>query len=91
MPFEVPPFLWAEVEWCDRRAGCSACCPEAAHSAIPDKLGFQHETTLRRRSEDTEGTMHDSMVWSLFRDEYAKSPAREKPVAAYDCLGASLL
>jgi RimJ/RimL family protein N-acetyltransferase len=64
------------------------CAPgNAASAAIPAKLGFQHEATLKGRAPDTEGGVHDLMIWTLFRQDYAGSPASELPIKAYNCLG----
>ena len=38
-----------------------------ASAAIPRKLGFTHEATLRRRGTDFPGEFRDQMVFSLFR------------------------
>lgn len=68
------------------------CAPDnQASAAIPERLGFTHETTLRRRAPDTEGEVHDLMIWTLFREQYPESPAHEVPVSAFDCLGQRLL
>jgi RimJ/RimL family protein N-acetyltransferase len=68
------------------------CAPgNTASAAIPQKLGFTHEATLRQRAPDTEGTVHDLMIWTLFRDAYPSSPAAVLPVTAFDSLGRRLL
>ena len=68
------------------------CAPgNTASAAIPEKLGFTHEATLRRRAPDTEGVVHDLMIWTLFRDAYPSSPAAAVPVTAFDSLGRRLL
>lgn len=68
------------------------CDPENQPSAaVPAKLGFAHEATLRRRATDSEGRVRDSMVWTLFAADYARSPAAAVPVRAYDCLGERIL
>lgn len=68
------------------------CSPQnAASRAIPVKLGFDHEASLRRRFLDAEGGRHDSMVWTMFADDYAGSPVSGRQVAAYDALGDRIL
>lgn len=68
------------------------CAPEnTASAAIPRRLGFTHEATLERRFEDNGGQMRSSMIWTLFRDAYAGSPASTTRIAAFDCLGERLL
>lgn len=68
------------------------CRPDnRASAAIPAKLGFTHEATRRELSRDTDGTAHDSMIWTLLGREYALSPAARATLAAYDVLGERLL
>ncbi len=68
------------------------CAPEnTASSAIPRRLGFTHEATLANRFTDTNGTLRSTMIWTLFRDGYPASPARDVQITAYDCLGERLL
>jgi RimJ/RimL family protein N-acetyltransferase len=57
-----------------------------ASAAIPAKLGFRHEATLKDRVPDTAGDKHDLMIWTLFAADYPGSPARKEPVCAYNCL-----
>lgn len=68
------------------------CDPRNVRSAaVPERLGFEHEATLRRRIADADGTLHDAMIWSLFAEDYEDSPAAEVPIQAYDELGERLL
>jgi RimJ/RimL family protein N-acetyltransferase len=55
-------------------------------AAVPRKLGYVHDATLRRRSI-TVGAPADSMVWTLFADEYPHSPAARVEIEAFDLLG----
>ncbi len=60
------------------------CAVENARSAaVPRKLGFQHEATLKNRCF-ANGRKCDQMVWSLFAAEYPVSPAAQLEIAAYD-------
>jgi RimJ/RimL family protein N-acetyltransferase len=43
-------------------------------AAIPKKLRYVYEATLRNRSENIEGELIDLMIWSIIREEYLKSP-----------------
>ena len=64
------------------------CAPDnGASAAIPAKLGFQHEATLKNRAPDTEGDIHDLMIWSLFAQDYPSTPAADLRIRAYNCLG----
>ena len=68
------------------------CAPgNRASAAIPAKLGFEHEATLKRRSQDTEGNIHDLMIWTLFAADYPRSPAARLELSAYDAAGGKLL
>ena len=44
-----------------------------------------------RRFEDSEGNIHDSMVWCLYADRYPDTPSSEIDIAAFDCRGVRLL
>ncbi len=54
-------------------------------AAVPRKLGFTHEATLRRRK--VAGKVRDTLVWTLLADEYAASTAARVPIAAFDVVG----
>lgn len=60
-----------------------------ASQGIPNKLGFVHEGTLRRRLVRSEGEPRvDSMVFTMLREEYEQAPWRDAyPYAAYDAAG----
>lgn len=58
-------------------------------AAVPRKLGYVHDATLRRRAI-TVGALADSMVWTMFADEYPASPAARGEVEAFDILGQKL-
>lgn len=64
------------------------CRVANVHSAaVPRKLGYTQEATLRRRESWPDGQLHDLMVWTLFVDDYADSPAASVPVTAFDAAG----
>jgi RimJ/RimL family protein N-acetyltransferase len=59
------------------------CDPRNVRSAaIPRRLGYEHEATLRRRLTDHLGDFRDEMIWTLFRDRFAGSPATAYPYTA---------
>ena len=63
------------------------CDPSNASSAaVPRKLGFTHEATLRNHVLFRE-TMRDTMIWSLFAGDYPSSPAAEAQIEVYDAAG----
>lgn len=75
-----------EIEHVDRVE--IMCAPEnKASASIPASLGFTHEATLKQRALDSEGKYCDLMVWSLFKSDFASSPAAKLNINAYDCMG----
>lgn len=68
------------------------CDPKNVRSAsVPRKLGFIHEATLHNRVQDAKGNLRDSMIWTLFSENYPASPAAESQIEAYDVLGRRIL
>ncbi len=68
------------------------CAPEnEASAAVPAKLGYEHEATLKRRYVDCDDARHDFMIWSLFAEDYDRSPARELELRAFDASRRTLL
>jgi RimJ/RimL family protein N-acetyltransferase len=59
-------------------------------AAIPRKLGFTNEGTLRHREEFL-GAGRDTQVWSLLVHEYPASPSSDLSIRAYDVMGRLLL
>lgn len=60
-------------------------------AAIPRKLGFRHDGTLRERSARGDGSRGGRMIWSLFAGEYEASPAAQAACEACDALGRVIL
>ena len=68
------------------------CEPANVRStAIPRRLGYAHEATLRGRTRDAEDRPRDVMVFTMFADAYPSSPAANATVEAFDATGARLL
>lgn len=68
------------------------CDPRNERSAaIPRKLGYTHEATLRARTRGADGARVDSMIWSMLRGEYPDSPSAAAPLEAFDAAGRRLL
>lgn len=68
------------------------CDPDNVRSAaVPRRLGYVHEATLRRRMLRPDGTPRDTMIWTLLQEEYAASASASARVEAYDALGARVL
>ena len=61
-----------------------------ASAAVPRKLGYVHEAT-RRRLGFAHGDKSDSMIWTLFADEYPNTPSASAEVKAFDIVGNNLL
>ena len=68
------------------------CDPNNVRSAaVPRKLGFCHEATLRHRTRTPDGQPRDTMVWTLLAHEYHASPAAAAEIEAFDVMGRPLL
>jgi len=70
------------------------CDPDnAASRAIPRKLGYTEDGTLRRRLHGPEGDPHrrDAVMYSMFPEELEGSPAGEAKFQAFDALGTRLV
>ncbi|MHA1234258.1 MAG: GNAT family N-acetyltransferase [Promethearchaeota archaeon] len=68
------------------------CDPKNIKSAaIPKKLGYVFEATLRNRIENIEGELIDLKIWSILRDEYLKSPCANAKIVAYDAFGSQII
>lgn len=74
-----------------RRVEIHMVVENVASMAVPRKLGFTHEATLRQHSLLADGLYHDSMIWSIFRGEYLASPCAHAQVEAYDAFNRRLL
>lgn len=60
-------------------------------SAVPRKLGYELEATLRKRIPLPGDRVGDSEVWTMFRDAYATSPASRVQIAAHDAVGRRMI
>jgi len=61
-----------------------------ASAAIPRKLGFTHEGTLRAKTSFLEG-WSDSMVWGLLETEYPDSSSSKAEINVFDADGQKVL
>lgn len=62
-----------------------------ASLAVPRRLAYAEEATLRRRLPGADGAAADVTVFSLFAEELAESPSAGVPVRAFDGLGRQVL
>jgi RimJ/RimL family protein N-acetyltransferase len=60
-----------------------------ASRAIPRKLGYTEEATLRRRLHYPE--VRDVVVYTLFREDFPSTPAASLSLEAYDATGNRIL
>jgi RimJ/RimL family protein N-acetyltransferase len=68
------------------------CDPRNLRSAaVPRKLGFVHEATLRQRVEDHAGQKWDRMIWTLLAEEYLTSQSSQAEICAFDAIGQKIL
>jgi RimJ/RimL family protein N-acetyltransferase len=64
------------------------CDPHNVQSAaIPRKLGFTHEATLRQRDPSGDGRLLDRMIWTLLAEEYRSSAVASANIEAFDAAG----
>jgi RimJ/RimL family protein N-acetyltransferase len=67
------------------------CDPENfASAAIPRKLGFTHEGTLRAKTRFLDG-WSDSMIWGLLETDYPDSPSSKTEIKVFDVNGQQVL
>jgi RimJ/RimL family protein N-acetyltransferase len=61
-----------------------------ASAAIPRKLGFVHEGTLRAKTRFLD-RWSDSMVWGMLETDYPDSPASKVTIKVFDADGQQVL
>jgi RimJ/RimL family protein N-acetyltransferase len=61
-----------------------------ASAAIPHKLGFTHEGTLRGKLRFLD-TWRDTMIWGLLESEYPNSPSAKAEIKVFDADGQPVL
>ncbi len=64
------------------------CAPDNVRSAaVPARLGYQHEATLRERVQRVGNRLGDVMIWSMFAEQFAASRAAAVEILAFDAAG----
>jgi RimJ/RimL family protein N-acetyltransferase len=67
------------------------CQPENVRSAaVPRKLGYTYEGTLRKRAAFLD-RMLDMTIWTLFAEDYPKTPSAHAELEAFDVIGRKIL
>ena len=68
------------------------CDPANVRSAaVPRKLGFTHEATLRKHTRIDEDVFRDTMIWTLLKEDYPSSPCARAEIQAFDAMGRAIL
>lgn len=60
-------------------------------AAIPRKLGFIHEATIRSNEKNEDGTRKKDMIWLLFKEEYQNSKLKASELEAFDAAKRKIL
>jgi RimJ/RimL family protein N-acetyltransferase len=60
-------------------------------AAVPARIGFTHEATLRHHSLSVDGAPRDTMIWGLAAADFPRTPAASTALEAYDALGRRIL
>lgn len=72
-----------EIEGLDRIE--IRCSPNnLASQAIPKKIGFLLEATLKNRIRDSNGNLRDVMIWTMFKEAYFESDHTNFKLQAFD-------
>jgi len=57
----------------------------AFSTRIPEKLGFQKEGILKKRILDSDGTLRDKIIYTMFKESYLNNPFNAFQLKAFDC------
>lgn len=80
--FEIGRMRWVEIR---------TATANVASAAVPGKLGFTHEATLKDRLVLPNGAIADALVFTMLARDYATSPAKRIPFEAFDGAGRKLV
>jgi RimJ/RimL family protein N-acetyltransferase len=68
------------------------CDPANVRSAaIPKRLGYEYEATLRGRLRNEHDEPRDAMVFTMFAEDYPASPCAAAKLEAFDAAGARIV
>jgi RimJ/RimL family protein N-acetyltransferase len=73
-----------------RRIGIHCVVENTRSAAVPARLGYVHEATLRRRIRYYD-TSHDEMVWTMLAEDYPGSIPSQTTYEAYDAAGQRII
>jgi RimJ/RimL family protein N-acetyltransferase len=79
--FEVGRMRWVEIR-------CATT--NVASAAVPARLGFVHEATLKERLVLANGAIDDALVFTMLSRDYGASAAKRTAFTAYDGAGRRL-
>jgi RimJ/RimL family protein N-acetyltransferase len=60
-------------------------------AAIPRKLGYTHDGTIRHSHLVSETEFRDTMVWTILRSDYLTGPCAAADIQAFDAYGRKIL
>lgn len=64
------------------------CAPNNINSLnVPKKLGYRHEATLKDRHIDPFGKKRDTMIWTMFKEDYPGKPFEGFTLGVFDLIG----
>ncbi|HEY9842934.1 MAG: GNAT family N-acetyltransferase [Candidatus Sericytochromatia bacterium] len=79
-------FVWMEVQHVEIR-----CDPaNLASQAVPRRLGYRHENTLKGKELTPDGHPRDTMVWVMYREDFENSGLAQQKLRLFDATGARL-
>ena len=79
--FEIGRMRWVEIRM---------ATSNIASAAVPPKLGFVHEATLKDRLTLASGVVDDAQIFTLLARDYPSSSAKRIPFTAFDGAGQKL-
>jgi RimJ/RimL family protein N-acetyltransferase len=79
--FEIGRIRFVEIKTATRNV---------ASSAVPPKLGFVHEATLKERLMLSNGEVDDENLFSMLSRDYPASAAKRTAYAAFDAAGRAM-
>jgi len=67
------------------------CAPNNVNSLnVPKKLGYVHEATLKDRHTDPFGKKRDTMIWTMFKEDYSREKFTGFEPNIFDVVGDKL-